>query len=156
MIDEAHSIGVLGARGGGIGEYFGVDRSDVDIWMGTISKAFASAGGYIAGCKALVQYLKYSAPGFVFSTGMAPPCAAAALASIRLMLKVHPPAAPLGLSPGPREGDTSDRMILVGVGDGWDDEMAITTPCMCSGAETNAAIAVGSQSPFCFRCCRLR
>ena len=69
MVDEAHSIGVLGPHGRGIGEHFDVDPADVDIWMGTLSKAFGSCGGYIAGCKALVEYLKYTAPGFVFSVG---------------------------------------------------------------------------------------
>ena len=78
MVDEAHSIGVLGAHGFGIGEHFGVDPRDVDIWMGTLSKTLASCGGYIAGEQALVEYLKFSAPGFLYSVGMAPPVAAAA------------------------------------------------------------------------------
>jgi 8-amino-7-oxononanoate synthase len=85
MIDEAHSMGTLGATGRGIGEYFGVDRGDVDVWMGTLSKSFGSCGGYISGCKALVEYLRYTAPGFVFAAAMAPPAAAAALASLRLI-----------------------------------------------------------------------
>ncbi len=85
MVDEAHSIGVLGKNGRGIGEYFGIDPKDVDLWMGTLSKSFASCGGYIAGCKALVEYLKYSAPGFVYSVGMSPPNAAAALAAIDVL-----------------------------------------------------------------------
>ena len=70
MIDEAHSIGVLGHHGRGIGEHFDVNRSDVDIWMGTMSKALGSCGGYIAGSRALVEFLKYTAPGFVFSVGL--------------------------------------------------------------------------------------
>ena len=85
MIDEAHSIGVLGHHGRGIGEHFDVNRSDVDIWMGTMSKALGSCGGYIAGSRALVEFLKYTAPGFVFSVGLPPSAAAAALASIRIM-----------------------------------------------------------------------
>ena len=85
MIDEAHSMGVLGATGRGIAEYYGVDRGDVDIWMGTFSKSFGSCGGFISGCKALVEYLRYTAPGFVFAAAMAPPAAAAALASLRLL-----------------------------------------------------------------------
>ena len=85
MIDEAHSIGTLGRHGRGIGEYFDVDRKDVDIWMGTMSKSLGSCGGYIAGCKALVDYLKYTLPGFVFSVGLPPAAAAAALASIRIL-----------------------------------------------------------------------
>ena len=51
MIDEAHSLGVLGHHGGGIGEHFAVDRGDVDIWMGTMSKTLGSCGGYIAGSR---------------------------------------------------------------------------------------------------------
>ncbi len=85
MIDEAHSIGVLGARGRGIGEYYGVDRDDVDVWMGTISKSFGNCGGYIAGGKQLIEYLKYTTPGFVFATGLAPAAAGSALAAIRLL-----------------------------------------------------------------------
>ncbi|MEB3213590.1 MAG: aminotransferase class I/II-fold pyridoxal phosphate-dependent enzyme, partial [Leptolyngbyaceae bacterium] len=85
LVDEAHSIGVLGPRGRGIGEHFGIAAQEVDLWMGTLSKSFASCGGYIAGCAALVEYLKYSAPGFVFSVGMSPANAAAALASLRII-----------------------------------------------------------------------
>ena len=85
MVDEAHSIGVLGKRGRGIGEHFGINPADVELWMGTLSKSFASCGGYIAGSGALIEYLKYTVPGFVYSVGMSPPNAAAALAAIRLL-----------------------------------------------------------------------
>jgi acyl transferase domain-containing protein/7-keto-8-aminopelargonate synthetase-like enzyme len=83
LVDEAHSLGVLGARGGGIGDMYGVDRKDVEMWMGTLSKSLASCGGYIAGSKKLVEFLKYSNPGFVYSVGISPPNAAAALAALR-------------------------------------------------------------------------
>ncbi|WP_436527221.1 type I polyketide synthase [Actinoplanes sp. HUAS TT8] len=85
MVDEAHSIGVLGARGGGVGEHFGVDRRDVDIWMGTLSKSLASCGGYIAGRHELIEYLRYTLPGFIFSAGMSPANAAAALAALHIL-----------------------------------------------------------------------
>jgi 8-amino-7-oxononanoate synthase len=85
MVDEAHSMGVLGSHGRGLGEHFDVNPNDVDVWMGTLSKSFGSCGGYIAGSKALVEYLKYTAPGFVFSCGLSPTNAAAALASIQLL-----------------------------------------------------------------------
>ncbi|WP_067689722.1 type I polyketide synthase [Actinoplanes awajinensis] len=85
MVDEAHSIGVLGARGGGVGEHFGVDRGDVDIWMGTLSKSLASCGGYIAGRHELIEYLRYTLPGFIFSAGMSPANAAAALAALHIL-----------------------------------------------------------------------
>ena len=87
MVDEAHSIGVLGKRGRGIGEHFGIAPAEVELWMGTLSKSFASCGGYIAGSGALVEYLKYTAPGFVYSVGMPPSNVAAALAAIRLLRK---------------------------------------------------------------------
>ena len=85
LVDEAHSIGVLGSSGRGIGEHFGIDPKAVDMWMGTLSKSFASCGGYIAGCTELVEYLKYTAPGFVFSVGMAPSNAAAALEALKII-----------------------------------------------------------------------
>src|SRR5215470_16122057 len=85
MVDEAHALGVLGPRGFGTADRFGVDPSEVDIWMGTLSKSLVSCGGYIAGSKELVEYLKLVAPGFVFSVGMAPSAAAAALAALELL-----------------------------------------------------------------------
>ena len=89
LVDEAHSIGVLGVSGGGVREHFNLQPTDVDLWMGTLSKSFASCGGYIAGSKELIQYLKYTAPGFVFSVGMSPANTASALAALRL-LKAEP------------------------------------------------------------------
>lgn len=86
MVDEAHSLGVLGNTGRGIREHFGLPGSAVDIWMGTLSKAFAGCGGYIAGEKALIEHLKYAAPGFVYSVGIAPAMAAASLEAISIML----------------------------------------------------------------------
>jgi 8-amino-7-oxononanoate synthase len=85
MVDEAHSIGVLGKTGRGIGEHYGVDREDVDVWMSTLSKTLGSCGGYISGSHALVEYLKYTAPAFVFSVGLPPAAAGAALASLRIL-----------------------------------------------------------------------
>ncbi len=85
MVDEAHSLGVLGATGRGTFEHFGIDPLSVDIWMGTLSKTAASCGGYIAGSRALIEILKAEAGGFVFSVGLAPVLAAAALSSITVL-----------------------------------------------------------------------
>jgi 7-keto-8-aminopelargonate synthetase-like enzyme len=85
LVDEAHSLGVLGATGRGAGEHFGVPRASVDLWMGTLSKALASCGGYIAGESALIDYLRYTLPGFVYSVGLPPANAAASLAALRLL-----------------------------------------------------------------------
>ncbi|TWU43348.1 putative fatty-acid--CoA ligase fadD21 [Novipirellula aureliae] len=85
MVDEAHSFGTMGETGRGMAEHFQMDARDVDIWMGTLSKSGASCGGYIAGSKPLVELLKYTAPGFVFSVGMPPAQVAAALAAIQTL-----------------------------------------------------------------------
>lgn len=85
FVDEAHSAGILGHGGGGIREHFGTRGDEVDIWMGTLSKSFASCGGYVGGSAALIEYLKYTTPGFVFSAGISPANSAAALEAIRLM-----------------------------------------------------------------------
>jgi len=85
MVDEAHSFGTMGATGHGMAEHFGIDARDVDIWMGTLSKSAASCGGYIAGSKALVELLRYTAPGFVFSVGAPPAQVAAAIAAMETL-----------------------------------------------------------------------
>ena len=85
MVDEAHSLGVLGATGLGIAERCGVDPREVDIWMGTLSKTLSACGGYVAASHALIEYLRCSAPGFVYSVGLSPPVAAAALAALKVM-----------------------------------------------------------------------
>jgi len=87
MVDEAHSVGVLGQSGRGISEHFGVRSSDVDLWMGTLSKTLAGCGGYISGRADLVRFLRYRAPGVIFSVGLAPPLAAASCEAIRIMLE---------------------------------------------------------------------
>ena len=86
MVDEAHGLGVLGSHGKGLAEHFGVDGREVDIWMGTLSKTLATCGGYIAGSRALVDILKFAAPGFVYSVGISPPLAAASLRALQIML----------------------------------------------------------------------
>lgn len=85
MVDEAHSLGTMGKTGRGMSEHFDIHPRDVDIWMGTLSKSCGTCGGYIAATKELVTYLKYTAPGFVYSVGLSPPNTAAALASIELL-----------------------------------------------------------------------
>lgn len=85
LVDEAHSLGTMGATGRGIGEHWNVARADVDLWMGTLSKSLASCGGYIAGSAQMVEYLGYTAPGFVYSVGLSPSNAAAALAALNVL-----------------------------------------------------------------------
>lgn len=87
MVDEAHALGVLGARGRGTFEHLGCDPRDVDIWMGTLSKTTASCGGYIAGSEALATLLKGLSGGFVYSVGLPPALAASARVALDLILQ---------------------------------------------------------------------
>jgi len=84
MVDEAHSFGVIG-DGRGITAHCGVEARDVDIIMGTLSKSLASCGGFIAGRSELIEYLRYTTPGFVFSVAPPPSVAAAALAALEVL-----------------------------------------------------------------------
>jgi 8-amino-7-oxononanoate synthase len=85
MVDEAHALGVLGKRGYGTAEHFGVDPQLVDIWMGTLSKTLAGCGGYIAGCHELVEYLRLTVGAFVYSVGIPPVIAASTLKALEIL-----------------------------------------------------------------------
>src|SRR5690606_7043385 len=85
MVDEAHSLGVLGATGGGLYEHFNVASNEVDVWMGTLSKTLAGCGGYIAGSGVLIDYLRCMAGAFVYSVGMPPLIAASVEKSLEIM-----------------------------------------------------------------------
>jgi glycine C-acetyltransferase len=83
MIDEAHSMFLFGASGRGVVEHFGLEEA-VDIHLGTFSKSLGGVGGYVAGSKALIQYLRGFARAHVFSCAMPPPIAAGLLSSLRI------------------------------------------------------------------------
>lgn len=87
LVDEAHSLGVLGKTGRGAREYFGIDPTDVDMWMSTLSKSMCGCGGFIAGRADLIRFLKYGSPGFVFSVGMPPVIATACHKALDIMLR---------------------------------------------------------------------
>ncbi|CAJ0957003.1 unnamed protein product, partial [Mesorhabditis belari] len=74
-LDEAHSIGAMGRSGRGVVEYWGCDPNDVDILMGTFTKSFGSAGGYIAGSKKVIDHLRVASPTGYYSSPMSPPIA---------------------------------------------------------------------------------
>lgn len=84
MVDEAHSIGVLGKTGHGIEEHFGL-KGVVDIHMGTLSKTIPSIGGYLAGEKDLITYLKHNSRPFIFSASLPPVAAATAIACLEVI-----------------------------------------------------------------------
>ena len=87
MIDEAHATGVLGRTGRGLAEHYNCEHADVTV--GTLSKAVAAEGGFVAGSKPLIEYLKNKSRSFIFTTAMAPAVAAAALRNL-LFIDAHP------------------------------------------------------------------
>ncbi len=85
MLDEAHSLGVLGKTGRGIEEHFGLEDV-VDIKMGTLSKTIPSVGGYVAGKKDLINYLRHASRAYIFSAALPPAQAAAANEAFKVIL----------------------------------------------------------------------
>ena len=84
MVDEAHGAGVLGERGAGACELFGLE-DEVDLRMGTFSKSLASCGGFIAGPADVIEYLRVSSRSFIFSASAVPAAVGAALAALRVI-----------------------------------------------------------------------
>ncbi|KAL8988935.1 MAG: hypothetical protein Q9177_002071 [Variospora cf. flavescens] len=85
FVDEAHSIGALGPNGRGVCDYFGVDPSEVDILMGTLTKSFGANGGYIAGDKALIDKLRVTNAGTIFGESPTPSILAQITSSLRII-----------------------------------------------------------------------
>ncbi|RSO10948.1 aminotransferase [Streptomyces sp. WAC 06783] len=139
MVDEAHSLGVLGRTGRGITEHFGIDPARVDVKMGTLSKTVPSAGGYVAGPSDLVFALKNNARGWMFSAAVTPAQVAAAGAAIEVI-----EAAPH--LPGELRARTTryrERLRALGF-----DTLASTTPVVpvvCHSAEQAHAMARACQ-----------
>lgn len=84
MVDDAHGIGVMGKNGRGTAEHFGVE-DDVDIVMGTFSKSFASLGGFVAGKKKVISYIKHFARSLIFSASITPASVATVLATLDII-----------------------------------------------------------------------
>jgi 8-amino-7-oxononanoate synthase len=91
MVDEAHAAGVLGARGTGASEQFGLE-ADVDLRMGTFSKSLASCGGFIAGSHEVIDFLRISSRAFLFTAAAVPAAVGAALAALRIVRSDEGPA----------------------------------------------------------------
>jgi 8-amino-7-oxononanoate synthase len=89
MVDEAHGVGVLGERGAGACELFGLE-DEVDLRMGTFSKSLASCGGFIAGSEEVVEYLRISSRAFIFSASAVPAAVGAALGALRIIRSEGP------------------------------------------------------------------
>lgn len=85
MIDEAHSLGVLGANGRGVEEHFGLAPDAIDIKMGTLSKTIPCAGGYVAGNSELINYLRHASRAYIFSAALTPAQAGAANEAFKII-----------------------------------------------------------------------
>lgn len=84
MVDDAHSVGVLGERGAGTAEHFGLE-DEVDLIMGTFSKSFASLGGFVAGKREVITYIRHQARALIFSASMPPSAVATVLAALEII-----------------------------------------------------------------------
>eukprot|EP00064_Thunnus_orientalis_P011242 superscaffoldBa00001605_g11272 len=85
-LDEAHSIGALGPNGKGVVDYFGLDPKDIDIMMGTFTKSFGAAGGYIGGKKELIDYLRRHSHSALYATSMSSPVAQQIITSMKIIM----------------------------------------------------------------------
>lgn len=98
-VDEAHSIGALGANGRGVCDYFGVDPRCIDILMGTLTKSFGASGGYIAGSKELIDRLRVKSHSMCYAEAISPPVITQIIASIASIMGVSPPLTAASSSP---------------------------------------------------------
>ena len=89
MVDEAHGVGVLGRRGAGACELFGLE-DEIDLRMGTFSKSLASCGGFIAGSEEVIEYLRIASRSFIFSASAVPAAVGAALGALRIIRSEGP------------------------------------------------------------------
>ncbi|TFK89332.1 serine palmitoyltransferase 2 [Polyporus arcularius HHB13444] len=92
FVDEAHSVGAMGPHGRGVTDYFGVDPNSVDILMGTFTKSFGAAGGYIAGKKAVIDRLRIQGHSFTYAESMTPPVLTQVIASMASIMGITMPA----------------------------------------------------------------
>jgi 8-amino-7-oxononanoate synthase len=158
MVDEAHGVGVLGARGAGACELFGLE-DDVDLRMGTFSKSLASCGGFIAGPADVVEYLRIASRSFVFSASAVPAAVGAALGALRIIRSEGPELFPrlldnsaylregfrdLGLEvvePGrlPDGSEATTPVVPVVVGEDW-QAVLLWKALFDAGVYTNVAI----------------
>ncbi|WVQ78795.1 hypothetical protein IAT38_000886 [Cryptococcus sp. DSM 104549] len=107
-VDEAHSIGAMGPNGRGVCDYFGVDPREVDILMGTVTKSFGAAGGYVAGSHALIERLRVRSHATCYAESVSPAILTQIIASMGSIMGIAPPlAAPVGA-----DDDKSDTMSI--------------------------------------------
>jgi len=138
MIDEAHSVGVLGRTGRGIEEHFGLEDA-IDIKMGTLSKTIPSVGGYVAGKKDLIQYLRHASRAYIFSAALPPAQAAAANEAFKVILDE-----PWRIE----KVNTNGRQFIDGLKKAGFDTMLTTTaivPVLCGSDERAFSLTQACQ-----------
>lgn len=97
-VDEAHSIGAMGPNGRGVCDYFGIDPREIDMLMGTFTKSFGAAGGYIAGSKEVIDRLRIRSHAMCYAEAMSPPILTQIIASMSAIMGIAPPlAAPVDI-----------------------------------------------------------
>src|SRR5262249_32839941 len=158
MVDEAHGVGVLGARGAGASEFFGW-ADEVALRMGTFSKSLASCGGFVAGSEEVIEYLRIASRAFIFSASAVPAAVGAALGALRiirsegpeLMARLLDNAAYLrqgfrelglkGVEPGTLPGGTeaTTPVVAVIVGEDW-QAVLLWKALFDAGVYTNVAL----------------
>ena len=87
MVDEAHSLGVVGSTGRGVAEHYGLGGDAIDLKVGTLSKSFGGIGGFVAGRRGLMDYLRHHARGYVFCAALPAPNVAASLAALDVLAR---------------------------------------------------------------------
>jgi glycine C-acetyltransferase len=135
MVDEAHSVGVIGKTGRGIEEYFGLPPETIDIKMGTLSKAIPSSGGYIASQNAICEFLRHTARGLLFSGATGAATLAAALAGLEMIEKEPQRVAMLQ----ERAAYVRNRLNKVGLNTG--NSQTAIIPVICGGIEEAIVLA---------------
>lgn len=85
-LDEAHSIGAIGKTGRGMCQHYGFEATDVDLMMGTFTKSFGAAGGYIGGRKQIISYLRCKCPGLLYGSSMSPAITQQIISSLQILM----------------------------------------------------------------------
>jgi len=134
FVDEAHSIGALGPHGRGVADYFGVNPRCIDILMGTFTKSFGAAGGYIAGNKALIDRLRVHGHSGAYAEAMTPPVLTQVVASMASIMGISPPVemnSRLGSAPPVLEEESHPSRAPASALPQW----IALPPSLASGAE---------------------
>lgn len=111
-VDEAHSVGAIGPNGRGVCDYFGIDPREIDILMGTFTKSFGAAGGYIAGTKELIDRLKLRSHAFTYADSVSPAILTQIIASMGSIMGIAPPLMVPPLTPLIEDPISSDSISI--------------------------------------------